>query len=420
MYAYYYKVTLKNKRNGDAMLSRTNSRYSGFTLVFCTLLLCCLFHPLAWGENASAPLLKLGMSLPLTGKNAIHARKWLQGMETAIAEINRKGGLHKKQLKLLALDDAGSPEKCRENLKKLTGEEKIFALIGGFGSHGTRDAILHAENTSTLFFGSSTGLRSSIISAKSHTFSLRPDIFTEVQKLVYKFIDETGKNRVSIFHGTQEYGSEYLSALRGALEKKELHIHSSAAVNAETSPADAAESLLFSRPDMILITADPEETASFIRHIRNTNGEIVLLVLSHTDPISLADILMNRGVGVVLSEAVPFPYYRRIPAVNAYAAAVEAFRSENPAIAIETDFPGFEAYLNVRAFAHILQQAKSLEPEAFVQSAHKQFDVDLGGFRFTFSEDNHTGSDQIYLIQIAPGGFVAPIRSFSEIYAFHP
>lgn len=393
--------------------------WAGCVLSLLLLFFFMLTTDLASADSSPSPPLSIGLSLPLSGNEASHAGKWLQGMSAAVADINRSGGVHGRTLRILALDDAGNSRQRQANLAELTEKEKVFALFGAFGPLGTRETLLHAQRTSTLFFGSSTGLRGLSTPQALPAFSIRPDVGSEAETLVHRFIDETGKNRISVFYGDDVHGAEYLDAVRSALEKKRLTVHRFASPDENSDTKTAAQRLLSSKPDAIVISAPPEITANFIRNIRENDGTIVLLVVSHADPIALADTLMNRGLGVVLSQAVPFPYYRRIPAVNAYAAAVDAFKKEDPTI--EMDFPGFEAYLNVRAFAHILRQSPSPPaPPTFIQTAYKQFEVDLGGFRFSFSENRHAGSEEIYLIQIAPGGFVSPIRSFSELYAFHP
>lgn len=372
----------------------------------------------AWSEEKKS-LLSLGVSLPLTGQDSTQAVKWLHGMEAAISVVNHEGGIHQKQLRIITIDDGGDAVVRHNNLIQLTENEDIFGLIAAFGYNGTKDTLRIAEKNSTLFFGSNTSMKSSGPHVKSNIFTLRPDADLEMDLLVSRFIQDTGKRRISVVYIENEKGIEYINGVRKALEKRQQELLLAVPVSMENPKITSAiDNILVSSPDAIIIAADLNITNDFIKEIRQNRSDINLIAVGHTDPLELSEKLMNTGLGVVISQAVPFPFYRRIPIVNAYAAAVEAFKDQDSSI--EMTFPGFEAYLNLQAFIYILKQSPSLDKASFIYTAQQQFETDLGGFRFSFSKNSHTGSNQIFLTQIAPGGFVTPIRNFSEVYEYHP
>ncbi|MCW7755137.1 ABC transporter substrate-binding protein [Desulfobotulus sp. H1] len=387
------------------------------------VLVCSLFCVASSGlvRADDNPELIIGLSLPLSGQGAVHARKWLHGIQAAVENVNSEGGVHGHILRVLPLDDGGAAVRRSENLLTLTEQEEVFALVGAYGADGAADALLRAEESGVLLFGSNSGLQSLTNPVKSNVFNLRPDTETEMRILVDRFINETGRSKIAVFHTENTYGEEAELGVRKALEQKGLEpqaVFSVPAASAVPAIAPAVAAMMESWPDAVIIAADKDTTAAFVRLVREHTGETVLIVAAQDDPIELASILMNRGLGVVISETVPFPFYRRIPVVSAYASAVEIFKQDDPSI--EMSFPGFEGYLNARVFIHILQQSPALTTEAFITTASKQTETDLGGFRFTFSDQRRIGSGQVYLTQIAPGGFVTPIRTFSEMYEFHP
>lgn len=388
-----------------------------FSVSMCFLIFFTMTGP-AWPEEKNL-LLSLGVSLPLTGPKSTQAVKWLQGMEAAVSAINYGGGVHQRQLRIIALDDGGDEVRRQNNLNQLTEKEDLFALVSAFGYNSTKDALRISEEKSTLFFGSNTGIKTSGSHAKPNIFTLRPDMDLEMDLLVSRFMQETGKRRISVLYSENEKGTEYMNGVRSALEKRQQELLAAVPVTPQNPKISSAiDNILVTSPDAIIIAAELNVTTDFIRELRQSRGDIHLIAVGHTDPLELSERLMNTGLGVVISQAVPFPFYRRIPIVNAYAADVEAFKEEDPAI--EMTFPGFEAYLNFQAFIYILKQSPSLDAASFIHTAQQQFESDLGGFRFSFSDKKHTGSNQIFLTQIAPGGFVAPIRNFSEVYEYHP
>lgn len=86
----------------------------------------------------------IGMSGPLTGPAAFGGEALKIGAETAIDEINAKGGVLGKKLVLKMYDDAGQPPKGVDNVRRVALSDNCVALLGGYHSGvqlAMRDAI---------------------------------------------------------------------------------------------------------------------------------------------------------------------------------------------------------------------------------------------------------------------------------------
>ena len=57
-----------------------------------------------------------------------------KGLNAAFDEINAKGGVHGRKLKLISVNDGYEPDRAIAATKKLIEEDKVFALIGA-GRH---------------------------------------------------------------------------------------------------------------------------------------------------------------------------------------------------------------------------------------------------------------------------------------------
>lgn len=92
------------------------------------LLLACLIfaHP---GARAAEPV-RIGVDIPLTGSAADIGNYLLWGVEIALEEANREGGVRGRPVKGLILDDETSPDKAAENVRRLVFEEKALAVLG--------------------------------------------------------------------------------------------------------------------------------------------------------------------------------------------------------------------------------------------------------------------------------------------------
>lgn len=76
----------------------------------------------------------IGASLPITGPTAWAAESIRMGTETAINEINAKGGVLGKKLSLVQYDDAGQPPRGVDNARRIAESDNCIAMFGGWHS----------------------------------------------------------------------------------------------------------------------------------------------------------------------------------------------------------------------------------------------------------------------------------------------
>ena len=79
-----------------------------------------------------------GQSAALSGPAAALGQGMRLGIQAAFAEINRRGGVHGRQLELVSVDDGYEPEAALTNTRRLLQEESVFALIGPVGTPTSR------------------------------------------------------------------------------------------------------------------------------------------------------------------------------------------------------------------------------------------------------------------------------------------
>jgi ABC-type branched-subunit amino acid transport system substrate-binding protein len=153
----------------------------------------------------------------------------------------------------------------------------------------------------------------------------------------------------------------------------------------------------------------------FIQLMRKSGSDALFLNVSFVDAVSLANALANKGLGVVITQVVPFPYDRRVPVVSEFYSLAEKFFPE-----IETSFACIEGFIAAKALCTILLRTPDpITREGFINTAEKQADLDLGGFPISFSEDNHQGSNLVYFSQVGPGGFISPLKNLKYLYEYY-
>ena len=104
--------------------------------------------------QAAEPI-TLGLSYPRTGSYKEEGLAQMRGALLAIDELNAKGGVLGRPLRLSSLDDASRPEKAARNVDKLAGEGAVM-LFGGASSAAAIAAGKRAREHGLLYFGTLT------------------------------------------------------------------------------------------------------------------------------------------------------------------------------------------------------------------------------------------------------------------------
>jgi branched-chain amino acid transport system substrate-binding protein len=82
----------------------------------------------------------------------------------AVEEINAQGGLLGRKLEIVVADETENPEQGIAAIKKLTADDKVDVLIGGYTSGVTLAQLPHISNAKTIYLG--IGAASPSITAK--------------------------------------------------------------------------------------------------------------------------------------------------------------------------------------------------------------------------------------------------------------
>jgi branched-chain amino acid transport system substrate-binding protein len=85
---------------------------------------------------ASADDIVIGSSLGLTGYGSLTDGHWRDGLELAVAQVNAKGGVLGKKLKLIYEDNKSTPQQAVVVYRKMMSEDKVVAFDSGCISAG--------------------------------------------------------------------------------------------------------------------------------------------------------------------------------------------------------------------------------------------------------------------------------------------
>lgn len=367
------------------------------------LLICGL--ALAWASLADAEVgvssdrILIGQAAVFSGPAAQLGIQVRNGILSYFNYVNERGGVNGRKLELVTEDDGYDPARAPAASRKLIEEKKVFALMGYVG---TPTGVAHlpvVTQAKVPLVGMFTGAEALRVPFNRYVFHVRASYYDETEKIVEQVVS-TGGKRISVFYQDDAYGQAGLKGVEIAMTKRGLKINSLGAFERNTLKVEnAVKTINASQPDAVVMIGAYAACAAFIKQMKAIGSGATFYNVSFVGSKALANALGKEGVGVAISQVVPFPWGSAVPVVREYETlAVKSGYKEY-------DFGAMEGFLMAKVMVEGLKRAgKNLTREGFIDTLEKMPDVDLGGFYVGYSSKNHVGSHFVDLTIISRDG----------------
>ena len=357
--------------------------------------------------------IRLGISAAFTGSAKELGIQMKLGIQTAFNLINDAGGIHGRQLKLVAADDGYEPTRTAETMKELYEKEQVFGFVGNVGTPTAVVGLPYALERRTLFFGAFTGaglLRRD--PPDRYVFNYRASYAEETDAVVRYLVKMRGlrPEQIAVFAQQDAYGdsgfagvAKAMRALRGGNEGAILRLD----YQRNTLDVDDAVARLRAHriPIKAVVMVGAYRTcAKFIEKTRDVYPGMIYTNVSFVGSTALADELMLLGPryanGAIVTQVVP--------AVDSYASTVLKYKT-----ALAKYFPGalpdyvsLEGYVAGSLLLEGLKRAgRQLDTEKLVEALETVRDFDMGlGAPISFGPTEHQGSHKVWGTQLNEHG----------------
>ncbi|HYM61754.1 MAG TPA: amino acid ABC transporter substrate-binding protein [Thermoanaerobaculia bacterium] len=142
-----------------------NPSFSSSQLLRAVFSVCLLFGAaFTAGPAAASDKILIGAVLPVTGKESKIGGAFKVATELAVKEVNDAGGLDvggkKMKVDLRLLDDTSDPAKSAQLVEQLIVQQKVHAVIGGYGSQLVQAQSVMPERYGVPFISGGAGASS--------------------------------------------------------------------------------------------------------------------------------------------------------------------------------------------------------------------------------------------------------------------
>jgi branched-chain amino acid transport system substrate-binding protein len=353
------------------------------------------------GAFAADPI-KLGVLLPLTGRDATIGQIQKNAALMAAAEINARGGIKGRKIEPVLADTKGTPDGGRAAIQTLIQTNKVRVIGGGYSSSATWTTGAIAQQSRIPFVVTSAVADKITEQAWQYVFRLNQPLGEHLETLA-TFLSAAPADikSVAIVHAT----SLKSSAVARRFFKKSASMNLELVIRERFETGGDNLSVAMPRvqaknPDLIYaITDDADSAALLVRQSRVLKLNPILFVgegngFDQNDFISQAGKAADHIVTTALW--TPLVPYRGAGAFN------QKFieRHKNP-----PGHSGAEAYAGVFVIADALKRTRALTPDA-IRNALSRTDMMtlLGPVKFSaYNQKSQQNRLPTYLLQWIAG-----------------
>ena len=303
--------------------------------------------------------IKIGQTMPYSGPASAYGV--IGRTESAYFKmINEQGGINGRKINLISLDDAYSPPKTVEQVRRLVEDEKVafcFQTLGTACNLSVRQ-YLNDNKVPQLFV--STG--ASVFSDPEHfpwTMGYNPNYQTEAHIYTKDILTTKPDGKIALLYQNDGFGKDYLKGIQDILgaDHAGMLVKSASYETSEPTVDSQIVTLQGSGADILVIGATPKFAAQAIRKSFDL-GWNATRYLSNVSP-SIATVLKPAGLdkskGLITSGYVKDPTDETLkddPGIKAWRAFCDKYMSDKEFIDVNATY----AFGAAMVMVHVLKQ----------------------------------------------------------------
>lgn len=147
----------------------------------------------------------IGVAGPFSGDNAEYGAMWKKGLDIALEEINAKGGIKGRPIKLIYEDSQSDPKQAANIAQKFVKDDRILAELGDFTTNATWSAspIYQSAGLVQLAFNPS---HPELTKPGDYVFQLCPTQATAAIELANLATDKLKAKKIAILYLNTDFG----------------------------------------------------------------------------------------------------------------------------------------------------------------------------------------------------------------------
>lgn len=327
----------------------------------------------------------IGQSAGFSGPVAAGVKETADGAKLYIDSVNRKGGVHGQQIKIISLDDKFVATNAAANAKKLIEDDKVIALFLTRGTPTTQAMLPDVQKYNVPLVAPSTGAMVFHNPVIPQVFNVRATYQREAEKAV-SYLAQFGVTRIAVVHADDSFGKDGLEGAQKGLAAAKLQpVAVIAADRLKPDFASIIPALVQSNAQTVLWIASGKAVSQGVIDLRKTGSSAQVVTLSNNASSGFVQNLGEHSRSVVVTQVFPSERSIATPMVKE---ATEMAKAAQLAAVSPVMLEGFAA---AKVLVEALRRAGPNPTREKLLEALNQLNYDIGGLEVRYSPTDHTG-----------------------------
>jgi branched-chain amino acid transport system substrate-binding protein len=265
-----------------------------------------------YDAGASDTEIKIGQTVPFSGPYSVYAN--IGKTQAAYMKmINDQGGINGRKINLIQYDDAYSPPKTVEQVRKLVESDEVlftFQLIGT-AANAAVQKYLNGKKVPQLFAATGAS-RFSDPKEYPWTMGYNPNYFVEGRIYGQYILKEHPNAKIGVLYQNDDLGKDYVNGLKAGLGDKAAKMIVTEASYEVSDPTIDSQVLKIkdAGADLFFSASTPKAAAQAIRKIHELDWHPVHILDINASPVSAT----LKPAGLEASKGVISVNYGKDPA----------------------------------------------------------------------------------------------------------
>jgi ABC-type branched-subunit amino acid transport system substrate-binding protein len=295
------------------------------------------------------------------------------------------------------MDDGFDARRTLENARQMTEKDGVLALFGVSGTTQVMTLLPYLAQARVPLISVYTG--SPAVRAQQHPylFTTRANYADELVKIVRNLV-AVQTSRIAVAYENNDFGKLLLPLVEKTIAAENATLAGSHALaSSGEDAAAAAKALSAQKPQAVLLVAAGPSVVAYVRANREHLG-VPVYTLSLGAGTAVLKALGDDARGLAVARTGPSPSRPNIQLTRDFQASMK--RHDKP-----VDYDRYTGYMDARVLIEGLRAAgPNVTRASLVQAMEGLGTLDLGGYVYQFSAQNHHGSNYVDIAVVGAGG----------------
>ncbi len=319
------------------------------------------FAAIIWFSAVASAQVSIAVPIEQSGAGAVVGLRWIRGVEMAVADINKAGGILGKKVETFTLDTKTEPPVAVAAIRKAV-EQKPFVIMGPIYSGSALACMGVSRDAGIPHF---VGSESPNIGKQSNPYIFMTTNNSEnATRMVVDWLTNVVKaKKMGIVYANNDFGKAGRDALMKLLQPRGVQfVADIAAEQGQTSFSGEISRIKTAAPDSLFVYLNEEESARALRQIKEAGLDKQMRLIGSTtlmnvDVIRLAKDAVN-GVEGFIGETYAAPALKALN--DRYVAQYKELPDHN----------FFKAYMGMMTVKAVADETKSFDQKKFSDKLH--------------------------------------------------